>query len=254
MQEKNYNTGIQGRDFFVEMFLLLIVSLFLPFASFNQVYISSKSNNSLKNWSFGVQAGLFSYFGDLSVYDSDLTNKIKKESGPAFGVSATKYFGKFTAVSGELISGQVKAKKDSISFESNIIEYNAQVQFDIIKLFFFDSNSNVSLLLLGGIGNVLFNSIKYSKTENKNYSTRVPEFIYFFGGRIEYHASRLIKVGLGISIKQLQNDKLDGTAKNSDYDYYSYANIGVAFKLNHSTQKRGSKKLNSVKKKKKRKR
>jgi len=234
--------------------LLLFVSVFLPLASFNQVYTSSKSNNSLKNWAFEGQAGLFSYFGDLSIYDGDIANKIMKESGPAFGISATKYLGKFSAVSGELISGQVRAEKDSISFESNIIEYNVQVQFDIIKLFFFDSKSNVSILLLGGIGNVLFNSNKHSNTENENYTTRVPEFIYFFGGRIEYHASNIIKIGIGISIKQLQNDKLDVTNKNSDYDYYSYTNIGVAYKLNHATQRRGGKKLNSIKKRKTRKR
>lgn len=254
MEETNNNAEKLFRDLLDERILLFLVSLFLPFASFNQVYSSPQSNSKLQNWAFEGQAGLFSYFGDLSVYDSDIVNKVLKESGPAFGVSATKYFGKFSAVSGELIFGQVKSEKKNTSFESNIIEYNAQVQFDLIKLFFFDSKSNFSVLLLGGIGNVIFNSTKVTDNVSENYTTRVPEFIYFFGGQIDYHLSNSINLALGISIKQLQNDKLDVTVENSNYDYYSYVNMGVAYKLNHKEQKRGGKKLNSIKKRKKRRR
>lgn len=241
-------------NFLSEKLLLLLLSLFLPVLVFTQVYSKSKSNNVLKNWAFEGQAGIFSYFGDLSIYDGDIVNKLIEESGPAGGLALTKYFGNYFGVSGEMIFGQIKATKNSTKFESNILEFNAQVQFDLIKLIFYQRTSNFALLLSGGIGNIFFNSTLNTGSESEDYSTEVPEFIYFFGGRLEYHLSKTLKLGAGISIKQLQNDKLDVTVKNSNYDYYSYVNIAVAYKLNRKTQRRGGSKLNSIKKRKKRKR
>ncbi len=113
------------------------------------------------------------------------------------------------------------------------------------------NNSNFALLLTGGLGNIFFNSTIKTDSESENYTTEVPEFIYFFGGRLEYHLSKKLKLGAGISIKQLQNDNLDVTVKNSNYDYYSYVNMAVAYKLNQKAESRGGKKLNSIKKRKK---
>lgn len=235
---------------------LLFISLFLVYSnlSYGQYNSSSKSNNVLNNWAFEGQVGVFSYFGDLSIYDGDIVNKMSNESGPAFGLSVTKYFGKSFAASGEMIFGQVKAEKNNTSFSSNIIEYNAQVQFDLMKIFFYERKSNFGLILSGGIGNILFSSTKKSDSITEEYSTRVPEFLYFFGGKLEYHPSKVIKLGIGISIKQLQNDKLDLTSLNSNFDYYSYVNFGVAYKLNHKAKRRGGRKLNTINKRKKSKR
>ena len=239
------------RNFLSEKLLFFLLCLLFPVLSFAQYYSRSNSHNTLKNWAFEGQAGIMSYFGDLSIYDNDIVNKLTQESGAAGALSVTKYFGKYFGVGGELIFGQVKANKNGTIFNSNIIEYNAQVQFDLIKIFFFQKNSNFALLLTGGLGNIFFNSTIKTDSEDKNYTTDVPEFIYFFGGKLDYHLSKKIKIGAGISIKQLQNDNLDVTVKNSNYDYYSYVNLGVAYKLNHKSERRGGKKLNSVKKRKK---
>ncbi len=125
------------RNFLSEKLLFFLLCLLFPVLSFAQYYTRSNSHNILKNWAFEGQTGIMSYFGDLSIYDNDIVNKLAQESGPAGALSVTKYFGKYFGVGGELIFGQVRANKNRTSFSSNILEYNAQVQFDLIKIFFY---------------------------------------------------------------------------------------------------------------------
>jgi len=67
----------------IKIFLVLIISspLFVSAQKWGGVPDSKFWNN----WSINVNAGLTSYFGDLSYYDSDVIEKLSSESGIAYG-------------------------------------------------------------------------------------------------------------------------------------------------------------------------
>ena len=64
-----------------------------------------------------------------------------------------------------------------------------------------------------------------------NNDSRVPEFVYFFGGGFYYNLSDNFGVTADLSIRRCQNDKLDVEDKNGDFDYYSYLGVGIIYYL-----------------------
>lgn len=230
-----------------KVIFIFFLAFYIPVISVCQRYSRIKSNNVFKSWAFESQVGVLSYFGDLSIYDSDISNKIINESGPSLGASITKYFGNNFGIGGEIIGGKIKATKNEQSFESMIFEYNGQIQLDALNLIMQEKQLNVGIILFAGIGNIMFNSEYKNQITTTSYSTKVPEFLYFVGGKIEYHPSIKLKLSASATIRQLQNDNLDATSQNVDYDYYSYVNFGLAYKLNKKTKRSGNSRLNSIK-------
>jgi len=226
---------------------LLILAFILPLISVSQRYSRVKSNNTYKNWAFEAQVGVVSYFGDLSIYDDDIVNKLSQESGPAFGGAISKYFGDYFGLGGELIYGQLKAQKNEQTFNTTIIEYNGQAFLDVLNIFVRERKLNFGILLYAGLGNILFTANYKNDQIDTEYRTSVPEFLYFVGGKVVYHPTLNLRVSLSASLRQLQNDNLDATTRNSDFDYYSYVNLGLAYKLNKKVKRKGNSRLNSIK-------
>ena len=107
----------------------------------------------------------------------------------------------------------------------------------------FSSYKNHKFGFIGyaGIGNFLFNTTKITITEENHETTthksRVPEFLYFFGGGFSYKVSDSYSVTADLALRQCQNDKLDDVVANNDFDYYSFINIGLTYFIkirNHS--------------------
>ena len=53
-------------------------------------------------------------------------------------------------LAGQLIVGKLKGRKDNISFSSEVIEYNFQVRFDILKIANAKRLSNLRFEIYGG--------------------------------------------------------------------------------------------------------
>lgn len=211
--------------------MLLIL---LPFFGSTQEWGGEKPNGFWDHWSVNANAGLTSYFGDLSYHDTDITGKLSNESGSAGGFLITKHISKMFGLSGQLLFGNLKGGDNkSTSFETKIVEYNLQIKLDFIRLFMPERNPKFGIEGFAGIGQMWFKSTQYKynvdNPTSQTHNSRVPELVYFVGAGMHYHFVEGFAITSSISLRQLQNDKLDNLVKNSNNDYYSYISIGLTY-------------------------
>ncbi len=223
-----------------EKYLIYCLLLFLNISllstnTFAQTWEGANSGSVSNEWIFNANFGLMSYFGDLSIYDQNISAKIENESGRAGGIMITKRIIKPFGLSVQLISGNLKARKSNIYFESAIFEYNLSAYIDLLSLLKISKNEKIGFQVFGGVGNFLFNSTKYEYYEGETITTkhksRVPEFVAFMGAGLSYKFSDKFGIMSALSLKQCQNDKIDVFYKQPDFDYYSYFQFGITFHL-----------------------
>ncbi len=196
-----------------------------------------KKAGFLDDWSINGSVGLTSFFGDLSLYDSDLVSKLTLESGPSFSGVLTKYVKqKKIGLSGQLLYGGFKGENTAGStFESTVIEMNFQIRLQLIKLIWPYSLTKFGMEAYGGIGQFTFKSTKWQEVEGETdisiQDTGVPEFVYFGGFAMNYEVMNNLALTADMSLRQAQNDKLDVVTKNGDFDYYSYISVGITYHI-----------------------
>lgn len=180
-----------------------------------------------------IQAGLTSYYGDLSIYDGNYFDKLSHESGFAASVILTKRLAPQIGVSGQILAGNLKARNENVYFESSIFEYNLHVRLDMLRIFSKYNKSKFKWDVFFGFGNFLFKTTKTTTLEGEDlvekHSARVPELVFFGGTGLSYRLNEKISLLADISIHQFQNDKIDITVNNSDFDYFSYLNLGFTY-------------------------
>ena len=223
--------------------LKTVLPIFLVILSINQLCYSQtwgglKPSGLASGWSVNVGGGLTSYFGDLSMHDLDIGAKLDRESGPALNISVTKnIFGDAIGVSGQVVTGKIKGMKDDISFTAELFEYNLNARVDFVDLFMQGRYHAFGLTGYVGAGQFLFSTKKVESSErvvtNSEHSSRVPEFVVFFGGGVYYKVNHNIGITADLALRQCQNDRLDDYVKNDDYDYYSLITIGISYYINN---------------------
>ena len=193
-------------------------------------------NNIWSMWTINANTGLTSYYGDLSIYDYTVSDKLLYESGPAAGIILTKQFNKAVGISGQILAGKLKGSKGYFSFKSNLFEYNLHIRVNLINAFFSKKLTKFGIIGYAGIGQFLFKTTSYEKYEDyiktEIHDTGVPEFIFFYGAGICYNVTNKFRITADMSLRHCQNDKLDNVVINHDYDYYTYTNIGITYKIN----------------------
>jgi len=218
----------------------IVCSIFLLIAitqktSFSQEWEGIKPNGFWDHWSINLNAGITSYFGDLSYYDSDFAGKISNESGPAFGATLTKHFSSKFGLSGQLLYGNFGGGNNSSnSFDTKVFEYNLHLRLDFLRLLL-SSNKNPKFGIEGfaGLGHLWFNVAHFEyyegNTISNEFKSSSPELVYFAGIGVHYHVAEKIAITASMSLKQIQNDKMDNLVKNDDFDLFTYFNIGFTY-------------------------
>ena len=162
----------------------LFVSLLLPEIASSQRWGGRWKPGFWDKWSVNVNGGLTSFFGDLSLYDTDIADKLSKESGPAFGVLLSKNINDKFAITGQILYGTLKGQNSTTVFNANILELNIQARVNFINLFSPDNLSNFDVYGYLGLGQFTFKSEQYKLEDPSDISiedTGTPEFVYFFG-------------------------------------------------------------------------
>ncbi len=196
-----------------------------------------KKAGFLDDWSINGSIGLTSFFGDLSLYDSDIVSKLSLESGPSFSGVLTKYVKqKKIGLSGQLLYGGFKGENTSGTyFEARVIEMNAQIRLQLINLIWPYSLTKFGMEAYGGIGQFTFKSTIWEEVEGETDTsvedTGVPEFVYFAGFAMNYEVMNNLAITADMSLRQAQNDMLDGKRKNDNFDYYSYISVGITYHI-----------------------
>ena len=186
-------------------------------------------------YSVGVNAGILSYFGDLSQYDSDPANKLRYESKPGLSVIATKHILHKFGVSGQILYGKLQGAGSKQSFSTSLLEYNLHLRTDLVGLIFPGKNHRFGFEPYAGIGQFIFNSTTTSYRNElatkEEIRSRVPEFVYFAGAGVTYNLPASLSISADMGLRQCRNDKLDGLVKNDNFDYYTYLSIGITYHI-----------------------
>ncbi|MBN2175790.1 MAG: hypothetical protein JW731_16795 [Bacteroidales bacterium] len=222
------------RELKILVLSVIIFGMVMPELSSAQGWGGRRKPGFWDDWSFNVNMGLSSFFGDLSIYDTEVMEKLTQESGPAFGGILTKNISRKIGVSGQLLYGNLKGENMSgQSFESSFVEYNFHVRVNFINLFSPDNISKLGIDGYAGIGQFLFKTTKWdlsdTNAESNVHSTGIPEFVYFFGLGMSYKITDKFGATVDMAMRQAQNDKLDDFNKNENNDYYSYLSVGVTY-------------------------
>lgn len=235
--------------------LVILAGIINPQITKAQAWGGGKKSKSkiLDDWSINVNAGLTSFFGDLSKFDTEIMEKLTQESGPAFSGILTKTLGqgrKF-GLSGQLLYGGLKGENNSkVSFEATIIEYNFHGRVSLINLFSPNNRSKLGIELYGGIGQFIFKTTQYdersSEVDINQKDTGTPEFLYFFGTGLSYKVIDMVGITLDVAMRQAQNDYLDDFVKNNNYDYYTYLSLGATYYIDSFKKSKGFRKPSAI--------
>jgi hypothetical protein len=178
-----------------------------------------------------LNAGITSYFGDLSIYDLNPPEKVTKESLPGFGFIASVQLNKTFSLSGQFLQANLRSEKEEISFRTNVYEYNLHLGANLLNLLRIPHNPDFGFEGYAGVGQFFYSVTKETvnnfSTDITTYPDRVPEFVYFFGGGFSYRFTKYTSLTLDLAIRQCQTDRLDDVIRNDDFDYYSYFSAGL---------------------------
>lgn len=217
------------------LFITLIISaMIIPETAEAQNWGGRRKPSFLDNWSITGNVGLTSFFGDLSVYDSDLMQKFAYESGPAMGFIISKYFNDKIGLSGQFLMGNLKGENNgNKSFESTFYEYNFHVRVELINTIFPDNFSDFGMNLYAGIGQFIFQTTKWENVDGEQQEyvkdTGTPEFVYFIGTGFQYKFGEKVGINLDFALRQAKNDYIDYEVKNNNNDYYTHVSFGVTY-------------------------
>ncbi|MFU8844471.1 MAG: hypothetical protein ACNA7V_11765, partial [Bacteroidales bacterium] len=92
----------------VSNLLLLVLILLLQGKVSGQYYKAPTTLSSLtKNWSVHASFGRTSFFGDVSLYDYEFTEKIRKEGSWAWGVGISREFFDIIGFHAQYMNGEL---------------------------------------------------------------------------------------------------------------------------------------------------
>ncbi|MBN1339681.1 MAG: hypothetical protein JXA03_10180 [Bacteroidales bacterium] len=215
----------------------LIVFLAIPFFSAAQYWGSKKKYKfSLwDGWAFNANFGKSSFYGDVSIYDDNFSEKLSKESDWAYGIAVRKEINPVISIGPQILFAKLKGENARAYFEGEIIEYNFNAAINVVNLLIPSNDARFYLLGVVGAGQFLFSSKKVvldpGVEEEVKEDTGVPEFVYMFGAEGAFRLTENIDLMAGIVLRQARNDKIDVTTNKDDWDYYSYLMGGITYNL-----------------------
>ena len=220
-----------------------ILVIILYFLSINESHGQYKEDpffdkEIFKHWSINFNSGRTSFFGDVTAYDDELSEKLSKESSMGYGFNIARQISPVVGLGVEFLMGKLVGSTSVSNFETNIIDYNFHITIDAANLFMPGNNANFLPYGKFGLGQFKFDSkLCFDDPEKDDIivDTGIPEFLYMFGGGINYRLSNSFNINAEISLRMINNDKLDGKSSSSDEDYYSYLSFGITYKINNVT-------------------
>jgi hypothetical protein len=214
--------------------IILTIGFFISFSCYSQKWGGEITPKFLTNWCVNLNGGLASYYGDLSLDDSDIGAKLKKESGLAMSLILSKnIFRETIGISGQVISGNLKGNNGNISFATKLFEYNLHARIDFVDLFMSGKFHRLGVVGYAGAGQFFYSTKKVVMNDGpfKSFEQDAikPEFVYFFGGGFYYKLNTNFGVTADLALRRCQTDRLDDYVNNDDYDFYSYLSVGVSY-------------------------
>ncbi len=212
-----------------------------------------RSAGLFDNWSMNLNLGVTSFYGDISVNDGDILKKYTEESAPAYSLRVSKFINDNFGIGGQVLYGNLKGTRNYSnvhihSFNSKVLEYNFSLRY-IVTNSLMGRPTKLNLELYSGMGQFFFKTTftdvypddpaSKKPLEVNTFEKMTPEFVYFFGGVLNYNVTKEIALTMNLGLRQAHNDKMDGkrypTEKDKlTWDYYTHTSFGVTYKLRGS--------------------
>ena len=212
-----------------------------------------------KKWSFGLNFGANSFYGDIRQYDwapvlKTEAGKSKSELGFGIQGSLSRSLSNVFGLRGSMMYGTLSGmKRDpkfttlrSTYFTSNFIEYDITAYANISNMFYTDKSKarRFTLYAFGGAGLMHFRTLKkklytdefvasQGYTNNGNDTKKMTtETVFPVGAGIKVRLSKSLDLSLEGTLFNVNSDKVDATEGASRVkDKYLYTSIGVAYKF-----------------------
>lgn len=216
---------------------LLAAVLVLPLLSSAQYWGTKKKYkfDLFDRWAFNVNFGKSSFYGDVSIYDDNFSEKLSKESDWAYGLIVRKEINPVISIGPQVLFAKLKGENSTSYFEGDIIEYNVNATINVMNLLLPSNDAKFYLLGMVGVGQFLFSSKKIvtntGAQQEVTENTGIPEFVYMFGAEGAFRLTDNIDLMAGMVLRQARNDKIDVTTNKDDWDYYSYLLAGITYTL-----------------------
>jgi len=221
------------------IFLLLIFVFPITTNAQYSKRIKPKKFEWTRNWGVNLNMGTTSFFGDVSLYDDDYADKLKKESSVGYGIIISRRINPLINLELQFLKGGLKGKNSKSKFEAEIFEYTFNITLNVVNLLLPDNHGHFFLYPKMGLGQFRFSSRLTYKDPEKNdriVDTGVPEFVFLLGAGAYYAISPSFNFTTEINGRMTNNDQIDGTKNKKDKDYYSYMSIGITYNINNAKQ------------------
>lgn len=189
-----------------------------------------------QNWSIGANTGRTSFFGDVSLYDDEFSEKMSKEGAWGFGLSISRQLSPVFGLSGYAMFGQLSGSNSQSSFDSNIKEFSLNLTVDLVNMLIPRNNARFHPYFIAGLGQFSFETrLKYFNPNiaDETASSTSPELVYLFGAGGYYVISNSFDINIEFMGRRMDNDKIDGTTSKNDNDFYAYLSLGAIYKINN---------------------
>lgn len=217
--------------------LLIVLILLIQGKSFGQYYHAPTTWSSLtRNWSVNINGGRTSFFGDVSVYDHEFSEKMKKDGSWAFAVELARQMTPVISLSVHYLNGQLAGSNSKSHFVSNITEISVNASMDLLNMLIPGNDAGIHPYFKGGLGQFNYDTkLVYNDPDRADLTakSKSPEFVMTFGGGVYYIISNSFNVNMEFLGRRMDNDRIDGTNNKKSNDYYSYISAGMTYKINN---------------------
>jgi len=233
------------------VFLIPALLNFAPFSAYTQEFSLNRQ------WYVGIQSGMTSFFGDLSIHDFNPVRKITDESDIALGLVAGKSINRFADISLLYTHGRMHGSNPAqdLRFKNRFNEYVIESAFNINQLINSSNDSRINFYGTAGLGFIRFRSIKYRISDGAyiasvgynpdmvSAGSAKNTFIVPVGVLMQYRYKMYWMVYSSFSMRIHNKDLLDSQKGSTGInDRYTIFNLGIAYLLAQGKLS-GSKKL-----------
>ncbi|HOI86373.1 MAG TPA: hypothetical protein PLV51_00780 [Lentimicrobium sp.] len=199
-----------------------------------------------EGWFGGLNAGVASFFGDLSIYDYSPKEKLTLESSAAAGITAGKHITKFIIAELNLTKGGLKGSNPSLglAFNGTILEFSANGYLNFTRLVFPNSEFRTSVYAMAGTGVIAYRATKTSLSDQSVVETigrneagdkdghPAGKVIFPAGISLSYQFNERWSLRSDFAYRLTTDDRLDAHAGSTSVnDRYTILMVGMRFML-----------------------
>ncbi|GAB4313484.1 MAG: hypothetical protein Kow00127_04560 [Bacteroidales bacterium] len=217
--------------------MMIALPVLISLKSYSQYYKPPTTwSQLLKHWELNVNGGRTSFFGEVSLYDHEFNEKMRKEGSWAFGAELGRKMTPVIGISVHYLVGQLSGSNSKSEFVSDIKEMGINGSMDLLNMLIPGNDAGLHPYVKAGLGQFTFDTrLHYYDPDKEDITaaSKTPEMILLFGGGIYYRISHSFNVNAEFLGRRMDNDRIDGTTNKKNEDYYSYLSVGITYKINN---------------------